>query len=241
MEGFEGYVGIRIWEGQWIDDFVLSLLLLLLLLFAFIFRYDFRLFLKMAKDLRQVKPRISLFEDPVGNNRLFLSFITFQALFLHSICLFEILRAGAFVPVSTLKESSLLLLFLLTVHFLFYGIKQAFYAFVGFVFADKETYGLWKTGYNAVIGTWGIFLYLPVCMLTFSSLPYLIPVFLSLFLYITSRIVIIYKTIQIFSPKKDGWFYFSLYLCGQEIMPVLILYAGVVYLYNFIELNAIWR
>ncbi len=241
MEGFEGYVGIRLWEGQWIEDFVLSLLLLLLLAFAFLFRHDYRLFLKMVKDLRQVKPWVSLFEEPAGNNWIFQSFVTFQALFLTSIGLFEIIRAGEFIPVSTIKETGILLSLIFLMVLLYYGLKQLFYAFVGYVFTDKETYGLWKTGYNAVIGIWGVFLYLPVCMLTFSDLPYLIPVFLSLFLYIASRIVIIYKTIQIFSLKKDGWFYFSLYLCGQEIMPLLLVYAGVIYLYNFIELNALWR
>ena len=47
--------------------------------------------------------------------------------------------------------------------------------------------------------------------------------------------MIIYKTIRIFHRKNSSFLYISLYLCGQEILPLVFLYEGIIYLYNFIE------
>lgn len=241
MGNFEGYVGIQLWEGQWIDDLVLSLVFALFLLFAYVFHRDFRLFLKMGKDLHTIKARVSLFEEPAGNDRVFQAFMVFQALFLSSIILFETARAAGYISLPGMKETALLFFLLFVIIFVFYELKQLLYMLIGYVFVSEEAYKLWKTGYNAVIGIWGVLLYIPTCMLIFSGISFQVSILLSLFLYILSRIVIIYKTIQIFSLKKDGLFYFSLYLCAQEIMPLFMLYSGIVYLYNIIEMNALWR
>ncbi len=241
MDGFEGYVGIGLWEGQWIDDLVLSLLLALFAGFAYFFHRDNRLFFKMVKDLYQVKTRKSLFEEPVGSDRLFHSFMVFQALFLNAVVIFEAINVSGILTFRSVGDALPVLLLLFFAVFVFYECKALLYLFIGKVFATAASYELWHTGYKATIGIWGVLLYIPVCMFAFSDIPYQVTIVLSLFLYVASRIVIIYKTIHIFSLKKDGILYFSLYLCGQEIMPLLLLYAGVVYLYNFIELNALWR
>ena len=51
MGTFEGYVGIRLWDGQLLDDIVFGLLLSLFVCFALIFRTNYRLFLKMIRDV----------------------------------------------------------------------------------------------------------------------------------------------------------------------------------------------
>ena len=38
MGTFEGYVGIRLWDGQLVDDVVFSLLFVLFMCFALVFR-----------------------------------------------------------------------------------------------------------------------------------------------------------------------------------------------------------
>ena len=50
MNIFEGYVGIRLWDGQLVDDVIFSLLLFLFIVFSFVFRTNFQLFVKMLKD-----------------------------------------------------------------------------------------------------------------------------------------------------------------------------------------------
>uniref|UniRef100_UPI003FEF4BAF DUF4271 domain-containing protein n=1 Tax=Parabacteroides distasonis TaxID=823 RepID=UPI003FEF4BAF len=53
--------------------------------------------------------------------------------------------------------------------------------------------------------------------------------------------MIIYKTIRIFHRKNSSFLYISLYLCGQEILPLVFLYEGIIYLYNFIESSTLWH
>lgn len=62
MGTFEGYVGIRLWDGQLVDDVVFSLLFVLFMCFALVFRTNYRLFLKMMRDVVYVKERQNLFE-----------------------------------------------------------------------------------------------------------------------------------------------------------------------------------
>ena len=57
MNIFEGYVGIRLWDGQLVDDVIFSLLLFLFIVFSFVFRTNFQLFVKMLKDAFLVKER----------------------------------------------------------------------------------------------------------------------------------------------------------------------------------------
>ena len=105
MNIFEGYVGIRLWDGQLVDDVIFSLLLFLFIAFSFVFRTNFQLFVKMLKDAFLVKERQNLFDDVIGKSIFFFrNFMTFQVLFLSSIALIAVGRicelcgmAGGFI------------------------------------------------------------------------------------------------------------------------------------------------
>ena len=71
MNIFEGYVGIRLWDGQLVDDVIFSLLLFLFIVFSFVFRTNFQLFVKMLKDAFLVKERQNLFDDVIGKSIFF--------------------------------------------------------------------------------------------------------------------------------------------------------------------------
>ena len=198
MGTFEGYVGIRLWDGQLVDDVVFSLLFVLFMCFALVFRTNYRLFLKMMRDVVYVNERQNLFE---------------------------------------LISIGLIMMVLM----LFYWCKRCFYYLLGVVFTDAPKYKFWKTNYNAIIGAWGICLYIPALWLVFVGSSIQIPVLLFVFFYILCRFVIIYKTIRIFHRKNSSFLYISLYLCGQEILPLVFLYEGIIYLYNFIESSTLWH
>ena len=239
MGVFEGYVGIRLWDGQLVDDVIFSMLLLLFIAFSIVFHSNFRLFIKMLKDIVFLKERQSLFEKPVGSEWFFRNFILFQTLFLTSVSLFAIARVYGYI--NHLKESTVLLSIgvIFIILFLFYQFKQFLYFLFGSVFADPVRYKLWKTNYNAVMGAWGVLLYIPVLWLVFVGTHIFVPVILFAIFYILCRFVIIYKTIRIFHKINSGLLYISLYLCGQEILPLIFLYKGIFYLYNFIETSTL--
>jgi hypothetical protein len=243
MQTFEGYEGIRLWEEQLADDVIFSLLLCLFVLFAIVFRTHIQSFMKMTKDAFQVKERQTLFDGFVGrNNFIFRNFMTVQAIALATIAIVSIGKIYDWIDYT----NGLALLWKIVIVFgglfLFYQLKQLSYYVLGYVFADPDKYKLWKTNYNAIIGIWGISLYIPVLWLVFVKSYVMLPVFLFLLLYILSRFVIIYKTIRIFHTKSTGFLYINLYLCALEILPLVFLYEGIVYcLYNFVETSALWR
>lgn len=238
---FEGYVGIRLWDGQQMDDIIFAMLLVLFISFAVVFRSNFRLFLKMLKDAVFIKERHSLFESSAGTEWLFRNFMIFQALFLCSIAAFAYDRIRGNLQNMGEKEMFMTIGLFFTVLLLFYQFKRCCFSLLGYVFADPARYRFWKTNYNAIIGTWGVLLYIPVLWLIFVGSHVMIPIMVFVFLYILCRIVIIYKTIRIFHRKNTGLLYISLYLCSQEILPLVFLYEGMVHLYNFIETSTLWH
>lgn len=242
MNIFEGYVGIRLWYGQLVDDVIFSLLLFLFIVFSFVFRTNFQLFVKMLKDAFLVKERQNLFDDVIGKSIFFFrNFMTFQVLFLSSIALIAVGRIYGFVNYAEWQAVLSAIGTVFCVLFLFYQFKQCCYYLLGSVFSDPDKYKLWKTSYNAIMGIWGVSLYVPVLWLVFVGTQVTIPITMFCILYILCRFVIIYKTIRIFHKKSTGLLYISLYLCGQEILPLVFLYEGMVYLYNFIETSTLWH
>ena len=242
MDLFEGYVGIRLWDGQLIDDVIFTLLLSLLIAFAIIFRSNFQHFIKMMKDVIYLKERQNLFDETIGKSgSFFRNFMTFQALFLCSIALFSIGRTRGMVGLQGEKEVLLAIAALFGVLFLFYQFKQLSYYLLGFVFAAPDKYKFWKKNYNAIMGAWGILLYIPVVWLMFVGSKTLAPVIMFCIFYFFFRFLIIYKTIRIFHKNNVGFLYISLYLCTQEILPLIFLYEGMIFLYNFIETSTLWH
>ena len=242
MNIFEGYVGIRLWDGQLVDDVIFSLLLFLFIVFSFVFRTNFQLFVKMLKDAFLVKERQNLFDDVIGKSIFFFrNFMTFQVLFLSSIALIAVGRIYGFVNYAEWQAVLSAIGTVFCVLFLFYQFKQLSYYLLGFVFSPPDKYKFWKKNYNAIMGSWGMLLYIPVVWLMFVGSKTLAPVILFCIFYFLCRFVIIYKTIRIFHKKSTGLLYISLYLCGQEILPLVFLYEGMVYLYNFIETSTLWH
>ena len=241
MGTFEGYVGIRMWSDQLIDDAVFGLLFFLFVCFALVFRANYRLFLKMMRDVVYVKERQNLFQNIGGNEPLFRNFMTFQALLLCSVCLFKISQAYGYFYFLQENVSIITIGLLFGILLLYYWYKRSFYYLLGMVFTDGAKYKFWKTNYNAIMGAWGVCLYFPTLWLVFVGSSVKIPIFVFVFFYFLSRFVIIYKTIRIFYKTNSGFIYLSLYLCGQELLPLAFPFEGIIYLYNFIESSTLWH
>ena len=241
MGTFEGYVGIRMWNEQLVDDIVFSLLFILLVCFALVFRANFRLFQKMVRDVVYVKERHNFSQITGENEPLFRNFMTFQALFLASVCIFKFSQAYGYFYFIMENIALVSIGLIMAILFLYYWYKRSFYYLLGIVFTDPLKYKFWKTNYNAIMGAWGVCLYLPTLLLVFVESKVEIPLFLFILFYVLNRFVIIYKTIRIFYKTNRGFIYLSLYLCAQEFLPLVFLYEGILYLYNFIESSTLWH
>lgn len=69
---FEGFVGIRLWDGQWINDVIFGMVFMLFVCFAIVFHANYRLFLKMLNDMIHLKERQHTF-GVTGGREWFLS------------------------------------------------------------------------------------------------------------------------------------------------------------------------
>ena len=238
---FEGYVGIRLWSGQLIEDTLFTILGILLLFFAINVRLHTKSFLKMLRCIATLGKAGANTDMSVYYNKHFNGFMTFQALLLSGISAFlSAYHSGLLYNLDEKKLAvSITGSFLLVL--VYYLLRRAIYYLLIYTFADEEYHRQWKLNYNSAIGIWGISLYIPVIWQVFVGNSYHFLVALFVFLYISCRFVIIYKSLRLFYTKKFDLFYLSLYLCAHEILPVLILYKGFIYLYNFIEKSALWH
>ncbi|MDR1980476.1 MAG: DUF4271 domain-containing protein [Tannerellaceae bacterium] len=241
MDIFEGYVGIRLWDEQLVNDVIFSLLLVQLIAFSLVFRSNLHLFLKMMKDVFYFRERHSIFENVTGNDFFYTAFMTFQTLSLCSIAAYIAGKNLGYINYPDLSTNLFSIGLIFFVLLSFYLFKQVIYNALGSVFAKPGNHALWRTNYHAITGLWGILLYIPVLWLVFVGAQITIPVILFVFFYIVYRFTVLYKTIRIFHFGKTGFIYIILYLCAQEILPLVFLYKGTVYLYNFIDGNTIWH
>jgi hypothetical protein len=241
MDVFEGYTGIR-WENELlVHDVFLLLIIVLLALFAFIFHACYPLFEKMMRGFVSMKERQTLFDTPTKENFFFAGFMGFQTLFLCAVFFYL-----AYCHITerlpwVLFSDFIMLIVIFILLFLFYLLKQSLYFMYGRIAVGKEKYRLWQNNYHAAFYSWGIILYLPVLWLMFDHNHFTGILGLFVFSYIVFRFYVIYLKIRIFYHKYTGLLYFSLYLCAQEIVPLLFLYESLKYLHNVIETSILWQ
>jgi hypothetical protein len=239
---FEGYEGVRLWEDQLVDDVMLSLLLFFLISFALLFRSNYGFFIKMVKDMVYSKERQSIFEKSVGSDEIFRGFMIFQAIFLCSILFFIQIEITCGFPFPITVSSIIIsICSIFAILYPFYLLGFVVNRFIIYVFFDSAKYKLWKNGVNATIGLWGIFLYAPIIWITFINKQFAVSAILFAVPYILCRFIVIYKTMRIFCSQKTDFIYISLYLCAQEILPLVFLYEGMLFLYNFIKTSTLWH
>ena len=238
---FEGFVGIRLWDGQIVEDILFSILAGLLLLFAFSARLHTKSFLKMFRCIGFLGREGFTTEMSVYYNKYFNSFMTFQALLLASLWVFLEAHQRGYTHELTHGKIGLLILATFLLIGAYYLCRRIVYHVLIYIFADAAYEAQWRLNYNSIIGVWGISLYIPVAWQGFVGSFYYLSTGLFLILYILSHFAIIYKSVRLFHTKKFDLFYLSLYLCAHEILPLFIMYKGFIYLYNFIEKSALWH
>ncbi|MDR3269370.1 MAG: DUF4271 domain-containing protein [Tannerella sp.] len=237
----EGYIGIRTGDEQFVYDTLFVLILLLLVSFGFVFRYHYSLFIKMLNDLFSMKERQNLFDAPVKKNLFFTGFLQFQTLFLCALFFFLVYSNYTGTQNPDFLAAGLMIAVFLCVIIVFYLLKQCLYALYGRVFGENGQYRFWSTKYHGLASLWGISLYLPVLWLTFDHTHLTEGLIFFAISYLIPRITLIYMTFRIFYNKNTGLLYLSSYLCAQEIIPLLFLYKGLIYLYNTIEASTLWH
>jgi hypothetical protein len=213
----------------------------LLAVFACVFRLSTPLFGKMLDNINAREQRQSFFFVIERDRFLFNTFMIFQTLLL--LCIFSIsitIKYNYFtnpdIPTTLIITATLFIVLLL-----FYLFKKAIYFTFGRVFAEKSACQVMFANYQGIFCTWGLFLYLPVLWILLIGKYLFVAYALFIISYLAFRTALIYRFIHIFLNKNTGFLFFTLYLCAQEIIPLVFLYEGLIYIYNIIEKNNIWQ
>ena len=238
---FEGYMGNYLQNITFSNDIMLVIVLVFLTIFAVIFRLNSSLFSKMISNTIAGEQRQSIFETTEKDSFLFNTFMIFQTLLLFSIYLFSASVKYKFILHIDIKTTLLSIGLLLFLFFIYYLFKRVLYAIFGIVFLEKATNKMLFINYQALLSTWGIALYFPVLWILLFDTYVFISVIMLIFSYILFKIIHIFRFIPVFFRKNTGILFLSLYLCGQEIAPLVFLYEGMVFTYNIIERNNTWQ
>jgi hypothetical protein len=241
MELFEGYTGIRWGDELFVYDVFLFVMIVLLSVFAFVFRACYPLFYKMIRSFISIKERQTLFDTPTKENFFFTGFMGFQTLFLCAVFFYYVYCHISQNQPWVIYSDFLLLTIIFILLLLFYLLKKCLYWMYGRLIVGNEKFKLWNTIYQSTFSIWGILLYLPVLWLIFDKNHFTGVLILFVFSYILFRFYIIFIKFRIFYHKYTGLLYFSLYLCAQEIVPLLFLYESLNYLHNVIETSVLWQ
>jgi hypothetical protein len=238
---FEGYQGIYLNNITFSNDTMLLVVLVLLSTFAFIFRLNIPLFIKMVGAIHVDEQRQSIFDTTQKDSFLFNVFMTFQALLLGSIFVFQVSVDYGFFIKPGVTTTLLTIAGLLVVLFVFYLLKRGIYYLFGYVFTERSTYKMMFVNWQALFCIWGMSLYIPVLWILLIGKYFYIAYIIFIISYLVFRSVLVYRFIHIFFYKNTGLLFLSSYLCSQEIIPLVFLYEGLIYIYNIIETSNIWQ
>ena len=232
---FEGFTGISINNTTFSNDIMLLMVLLLLLAFAVIIRLKSPLPGSKASSIN------GIFKVTAKENFLFNAFMTFQALFLCSILIFSVVVEYKSLTKPDYGNTFAAISILLIIFFVFFMFKKAIYAIFGHIFIDNDAKKAMFNNHQTLFSIWGISLYIPVLWILLIGKYFFTAIILMIISYLIFRIMLIYRFFYIFFNKNTGLLFFSSYLCAQEIVPLIFLYEGLIYMYNIIEKNNIWQ
>ena len=238
---FEGYTGIHLHHISFSNDLMLIIVLAFLAIFAWIFLVNFPIFGRMISNITAGEQRQSIFKTTEKNSFLFDTFMIFQTLLLLSIFLFSAAVKYKYIVNTSIKTTLLSIGSLLVLFFIYYLFKRILYAAFGIIFLENSTNKIIFTNYHALLGTWGIILYFPVFLILLFDAFISVSVIVLIFSYLLYKAILAFRFIYFFYNKNTGFLFLCLYLCAQEIAPLVFLYEGMLFTYNIIERSNAWQ
>lgn len=220
------------------DDGVLALLVLCFLLFTRIFKGGFTFFKENTRLLFSTRENLNLFSETTVTEFWFNFILIFQTILLSAVILFDtFLESDEY----KLPQHSFytIVLFMFTI-FLFLLFKYLLYKILGYLFDLNDQIKIWLRSCTIVLSMLGIIAFVPTLMIVYSQNfhDYLLIFFLALF--IISQLILFYRIIAFFLQEDVNFFFLIAYLCGVEIIPYIILYQVLVYLYKVDLISLLW-
>lgn len=204
-------------------SWIMGGLLLLFVVIAIRFHNNSKYLRALFKSAFEVRERGNVFDDTVRETS-FVILLNIMWCICVGILLYILVGGGLRGPDSA---KGMGISFGLTIAYELFLILA--YWVIGNVFSDKLHTKMWLRGFMSATGLTTLILF-PVALM---ALCYpgnaLIALEIGLCAVILGKIVFIWKGFRIFFNQIGSWVLFLYYLCSLEIVPLILLYAGVAY------------
>ena len=203
------------------DSGIMMLLAFTFILVSFSFKYYRRMLSTYGQDLWNVRNRANAFDEHTSNEHSVIGILIFQ------LCVYAGLlisaKINSIIPINP-DKIMLTTCCMMGTYGLYYLFQLAIYSMVGYVFADKNGATQWIKGFNASQIFLGFTLILPSLISIFYPTTSGAMLTIASILYVVARLTFIFKGFRIFYKNLYSLFYFILYLCTLEIIPIIFVY-----------------
>ena len=214
-------------------DWFFGVFLIIFILFGHVIGKSIKISFAVIIDLFAIKGKKSIFLESTKNEWYSKLFLCFQTCLLTAafFCKYFDENSGILLD-SPMKSIVFLLLFTFALC-VFFVVKCGMYFFVGTIFFDKETFRIWIDNFFSLLASLGVFLFIPV-LFYFYDVAGILSLAIIFICFILFELFVIYKSILLFFYKPSLLLHLFLYLCGQEIIPLLFLWKSMFEMFNFV-------
>ncbi len=204
------------------SSWILLLLMVSFLLVAFCYRMGGRYIGALLSNTWSVKRTKNHLDDHTSRETLTMIAMVIQTIIMEGLILYcAIGHDGSSLHLMGQIPMVALLICGVGVYYL---VQLAVFRIIGFTFAKRADTELWVQGFNASQTLMGQLL-APVAVVALFLPEYNgLMLIVAFFLYIVARLVFLMKSFRIFYGNFFYCFYFILYLCGVEIIPLMVAY-----------------
>ena len=186
-------------------------------------------------NLFHLKSRQSIFYETTGNDFRGRLFLLIQSVLLTAIIGYTILSNSYenYFP-TTLKTVLAIGGFSLLISgYLLY--KWIGYKLIATIFFNRASYEQWIENWMSVIALHAMFIFFPALLLFYVPAFYDFNLYLLVLWFFVIKLLVTYKSYIIFFNSLTHLHYFFLYLCAHEIVPLFLLYKGILSTFNLLE------
>lgn len=234
----EGHDGIKKAFTLENEDGVLILILVCFLFFTRIYKGGVIFFKENTRLLFSNRENLSLYSETTIREFWFNFILLFQNVLLTSVILFDLFLESDKYPLP--KDSFVTILVFIFVLALFISFNLLFYRFLGYIFNIKEYMKIWIRTYIIVLEMMGMIAFIPTLIMVYSQSFHYILLSFFIVLFFLSRLILFYRIITFFLRQHVNFLFLIVYLCTVEIIPYIILYQVLIYLYKVDLISLLW-
>lgn len=215
---------------------VTCLLLFCFLLLSYALKNGKKYIFQHLKSLFQHKERSSLFDDTSGSSNgavVVLSSLTCVFYGLFFFC-YSIEKFPSLVFVTPREAIIGMYVF---VAFFYVLLKWGSYNFINWIFFEKEQKRRWIQSYFDTLCGQCLLLFPLILLLVYYNLDFHIGSIFMLFILVFAKILLYYKGFRNFFSQSYGFLHLILYFCALEMVPLLLLVKGILYINQIVILN----